>query len=134
MSTLAGPGVILGRMLLTGSGRLRLWLAASLRELRRHKTPWQASFPTNGRKRSLVEPIGIDHAEGIGCGASQRGSKKEDGWRSATRSSRREAARPAREQPKVRSKQAEPAEKKAARMGGIFDVLVEPIGIEPTTS
>ena len=63
----------------------------------------------------LVEPIGIDHAEGIGCGTSQRGSKRVVGWRRATRSSRRDAARSAREQPKVRSKEAEPGMKEAAR-------------------
>ncbi len=47
---------------------------------------------------------------------------------------RRDAAAEGRQQPKVRSKEAEPERRKAARTGGEFEILVEPIGIEPTTS
>jgi hypothetical protein len=94
---LACQGVVLGRLSPAGSVRLRLRLRRD--RLRSRPTAENEAWWS---RSGLITPKGAVVAQAKGS------------WRRATRASRRDAARPAREQPKVRFREAEPETKRAA--------------------
>jgi hypothetical protein len=80
-------------------------------------SPWQASVPTKGRKRSLVEAVGIDTA-GERRNVNADGSRSEPAGVNA---------------PMGRRPIAFAIRKIKARRRGRLLIMVEAVGIEPTS-